>query len=392
MGQAVAGPAWPIAEKLRQGGALSAAELVRLVRHRTPELAEYLAKAARAACEAVYGDALFARGLIEVSNICRNDCYYCGIRRSNRSVGRYRLAPEDVLACAEEGWRAGFRTFVLQGGEDAALTDAWLCAVVEGLKAAHPGCAITLSVGERSLESYRRLRAAGADRYLLRHETATAAHYRQLHPRSLTLEGRMACLQALREAGFAVGAGFMVGSPGQTAAHLAADLVFVQQFRPEMCGIGPFVPHHATPFATHPAGSVELTCYLLSIIRLMNPAVLLPATTALEALDAEGRGRAVRAGANVVMPNLSPPAVQGSYQLYDNKPAGGEAAQQLWDALACKARGWGKRLVEDRGDPAPAGVAGPSSAGGGGFVSPGTAPAHGCPSSPCSISQKLKEA
>lgn len=405
MGQAVAGPAWPIAEKLRQGDALSAAELELLVRHRTPELAEYLAKAARAACEAVYGDALFARGLIEISNICRNDCYYCGIRRSNRSVGRYRLAPEDVLACAEEGWQAGFRTFVLQGGEDAALTDAWLCAVVGALKAAHPGCAVTLSVGERSPESYRCLRAAGADRYLLRHETATAAHYRQLHPRPLTLEARLACLQALREAGFAVGAGFMVGSPGQTATHLAADLAFLQRFRPEMCGIGPFVPHHATPFAAQPAGSVELTCYLLSIIRLMNPAVLLPATTALEALDPEGRRRAVRAGANVVMPNLSPPAVQGSYQLYDNKPAGGEAAQRLWDALAQKARSWGKRLVEDRGDPAavpvgaaalvgapvlaaalaPAGVPVPAS-----IAASAAAPAR--PSSPDPISPYPKEA
>lgn len=351
MTETVAGEAWLAAEKLCQGHRLTAAQFECLVRNRTPQLAEHLAQAAQRACRAVYGDALLARGLIEISNYCRNDCYYCGIRRSNRQCRRYRLSAEEVLACADDGWRAGFRTFVLQGGEDPAATDEWLCQLVQRLKQAHPDCAITLSLGERSAKSYQRLRDAGADRYLLRHETATAAHYRQLHPSQMTLENRMACLEALRQAGFAVGAGFMVESPGQTAAHLAADLAFIQRFRSEMCGIGPFVPHHATPFAGQPAGSVELTCYLLSIIRLMNPAVLLPATTALEALDPRGRAQAVRAGANVVMPNLSPPAVQGSYQLYDGKPAGGASAQQLWDELQQRARQWGKRLVVDRGDP-----------------------------------------
>ena len=252
--------------KLVSEHTLSLDEYAALIDARTSALADELAGRARETCEAAYGDAVFARGLIEFTNVCKNDCYYCGIRRSNRACERYRLAPEQILACADAGWQAGFRTFVLQGGEDPAATDEWLAGVVADLKAAYPGCAVTLSVGERSRESYRHLRAAGADRYLLRHETATAAHYRQLHPAAMTLQRRMACLSDLREAGFAVGAGFMVGSPFQTTEHLAADLAFIQEFRPEMCGIGPFVPHRDTPFAAEAPGTVELTCYLLSLV------------------------------------------------------------------------------------------------------------------------------
>ena len=240
---------------------------------------------------------------------------------------------------------------MLQGGEDPAATDEWLAGVVGNLKAAHPGCAVTLSVGERSQESYERLRAAGADRYLLRHETATAAHYRQLHPAAMTLQRRMACLSALREAGFAVGAGFMVGSPFQTAERLAADLAFVQEFRPEMCGIGPFVPHRDTPFAAESPGTVELTCYLLSLIRLAHPTVLLPATTALEALDPRGREKGILAGANVVMPNLTPPKHQGDYALYDGKPRSSAGAARKWADLAAQLEPLGRRLVVDRGNP-----------------------------------------
>ena len=249
--------------KLVSEHTLSLDEYAALIDARTSALADELAGRARETCEAAYGDAVFARGVSEFTNGCKNDCYYCGIRRSNRACERYRLAPEQILACADAGWQAGFRTFVLQGGEDPAATDEWLAGVVADLKAAYPGCAVTLSVGERSRESYRHLRAAGADRYLLRHETATAAHYRQLHPAAMTLQRRMACLSDLREAGFAVGAGFMVGSPFQTTEHLAADLAFIQEFRPEMCGIGPFVPHRDTPFAAEAPGTVELTCYLL---------------------------------------------------------------------------------------------------------------------------------
>ena len=236
--------------------------------------------------------------------------------------------------------------------------------LIGALKAAHPGCAVTLSVGERSRESYRHLRAAGADRYLLRHETATAAHYRQLHPAAMTLQRRMACLSDLREAGFAVGAGFMVGSPFQTTEHLAADLAFIQEFRPEMCGIGPFVPHRDTPFAAEAPGTVELTCYLLSLVRLAHPTVLLPATTALEALDPRSREKGILAGANVVMPNLSPPERQGDYALYDGKPRSSADAARKWADLAARLEPLGRRLVEDRGDPAAAwaSVVGPAAA------------------------------
>lgn len=228
-----------LVDKLAREHALSQDEYAVLIDGRTPALADELAGRAREACEAVYGNAVFARGLIEFTNICKNDCYYCGIRRGNGACERYRLTREQILACADAGWRAGFRTFVLQGGEDPAVTDEWLAELIGALKAAHPGCAVTLSVGERSAESYRRLRAAGADRYLLRHETATPSHYERLHPAGMTLGRRMARLSDLRGAGFAVGAGFMVGSPFQTTEMLAADLAFIRRFRPEMCGIGP---------------------------------------------------------------------------------------------------------------------------------------------------------
>lgn len=353
-----------LVDKLAREHALSQDEYAMLIDGRTPALADELAGRAREACEAVYGNAVFARGLIEFTNICKNDCYYCGIRRSNGACERYRLTREQILACADAGWRAGFRTFVLQGGEDPAVTDEWLAELIGALKAAHPGCAVTLSVGERSREIYRHLRAAGADRYLLRHETATAAHYRQLHPAAMTLQRRMACLSDLREAGFAVGAGFMVGSPFQTTEHLAADLAFIQEFRPEMCGIGPFVPHRDTPFAAETPGTVELTCYLLSLVRLAHPTVLLPATTALEALDPRSREKGILAGANVVMPNLSPPERQGDYALYDGKPRSSADAARKWADLAARLEPLGRRLVEDRGDPAAAwaSVVGPAAA------------------------------
>lgn len=321
-----------------------------LVRSFSPALAAYAAERAVAARREVYGDEVFIRGLIEVSSHCRNDCRYCGLRRSNRSAARYRLAPKVILACCDAGYDLGFRTFVLQGGEDPALTDAVVCDVVSHIKAAHPDCAVTLSLGERSRESYQALHDAGADRYLLRHETADAAHYARLHPAGLTLERRLACLRDLREIGYQVGCGFMVGSPGQTPATLAEDLKLVEELRPEMCGIGPFVPHHATPFAEEPAGSVALTCYLLSLLRLIDPRLLLPATTALATLDPRGRERGVLAGANVAMPNLSPMDAREKYELYDNKAhAGSEAAEGLAE-LRRRMKSVGCRVVVDRGD------------------------------------------
>ena len=329
---------------------LSLGQYEELVGSYTPELAEYAAKRAVAARRVVYGDDVFIRGLIEISSYCRNDCLYCGLRRSNQSAERYRLSPETILACCERGYELGFRTFVLQGGEDAALADTLLCKIVSAIKAAHPDCAVTLSLGERTRASYQALFDAGADRYLLRHETADHAHYARLHPSELTLEHRLACLRDLLEIGYQVGCGFMVGSPGQTASTLAKDLKLVEELRPAMCGIGPFVPHHATPFAGEPAGSVALTCYLLSLLRLIEPSLLLPATTALGTLDEHGRERGMLAGANVVMPNLSPMDVRKKYELYDNKAhAGSEAAEGLAELRRSMGE-IGCRVVVDRGD------------------------------------------
>ena len=340
-----------LADKLCEQRSLSAGEYERLIDGRTPQLEERLARVAVGECERVYGDAVFVRGLIEFTNYCKNDCLYCGIRRSNGECRRYRLSTEQILACAEEGYGLGFRTFVLQGGEDPAATDEWLCSLIVEIKKMHPDCAVTLSVGERSRESYERLREAGADRYLLRHETASREHYRQLHPAEMSYDNRHRCLRDLRELGYTVGIGFMVGSPYQTPADLAADLKLIEEFRPEMCGIGPFVPHHATPFARFPQGSADLTCFLLSLIRIIQPNILLPATTALGTIDDAGREKGMLSGANVVMPNLSPAQVRADYELYDGKICTGEEAAECRGCLGARMVSIGRRIVVDRGDP-----------------------------------------
>ena len=342
-----------LVERLAAEHALAGEEYAWLVSHLDAETREALAEHARAAREPIYGHEVFVRGLIEFSSYCKNDCLYCGIRASNRECSRYRLTSEQILECADAGYELGFRTFVLQSGEDPWYTDERLCSVVAALKAAHEDCAITLSVGERTRESYARLREAGADRYLLRHETADAAHYASLHPESMSFERRMACLHDLRELGYAVGVGFMVGSPGQTPETLAADLAFIERFQPEMCGIGPFVPHHATPFANEPAGTLEQTLGLLSIIRLIKPNVLLPATTALGTIDPRGRELGMEAGANVVMPNLSPTGVRAKYLLYDGKICTGDEAAECRRCLEMRMKSIGYTVVTGRGDPRP---------------------------------------
>ncbi len=338
-------------ERLARERRLSAAEYVELIEGRDDEAAALLAAHAVRVRKAVYGNRVFIRGLLEISNYCKNDCYYCGLRRGNRNCARYRLTPDEIFACARRGYDLGFRTFVLQSGEDAALTDALLCDLVSRLKAEFPDCAVTLSLGERSDESYRALKDAGADRYLLRHETADPAHYAQLHPREMSFDNRMRCLRTLRALGYQVGCGFMVGSPGQTARQLAADLQFVERFQPEMCGIGPFLPQHDTPFGDRPAGSAALTCYLLSILRLICPGLLLPATTALGTAAPDGRERGILAGANVVMPNLSPPAAREKYTLYDGKIHTGAEDAAHKTELERRIRAIGYKIVTDRGDP-----------------------------------------
>lgn len=312
--------------------------------------AEYLRARAETVRRRVYGNSVYIRGLIEISNICRNDCYYCGIRRSNTRCSRYRLTEEEILSCCRKGWELGFRTFVLQGGEDPHFTDGRLESLIGEIKRRWPHCAVTLSLGERSRESYRRLKAAGADRYLLRHETATAEHYAKLHPEELTLKNRLECLENLRDAGFQVGCGFMVGSPYQTPQHIAADLKFISDFKPDMCGVGPFIPHGDTPFGEFPAGSADLTCKLLSMIRLIHPTVLLPATTALGTVSGDGRERGMLAGANVVMPNLSPESARHKYELYKGKlHSGSEAAENLAE-LKGRMENIGYRVVADVGN------------------------------------------
>lgn len=339
-----------LVEKLITEHKLTLDEYEHLIENRTSEVAEYLATEAVRFRKGIYGESVFIRGLIEISNICKNDCYYCGIRKSNAKCERYRLTREEILECCREGYDLGFRTFVFQGGEDAFFTDEWLEELVCSIKAEHPDCAVTLSLGERSRESYQRLYDAGADRYLLRHETADEEHYALLHPKEQTLDDRMNCLQNLKEIGYQVGCGFMVGSPYQTSSHLAKDLKFIEEFQPDMCGIGPFIPHKDTPFVFEVAGSVELTCYLLSIIRLIKPNILLPATTALGSLTEDGREKGILAGANVVMPNLSPASVRKKYMLYNNKVSDGAESAQSRKILEEKMASIGYRVVTDRGD------------------------------------------
>lgn len=298
----------------------------------------------------IYGNRVFIRGLIEFTNYCKNDCYYCGIRRSNHCADRYRLTKDEILSCTDTGYELGFRTFVLQGGEDPYFTDARICELVSEIRQKHPDCAITLSIGEKSKESYKRYFDAGADRYLLRHETANGTHYRRLHPDELSLEHRKQCLWDLKEIGYQVGCGFMVGSPGQTTETLYEDLQFIRELMPHMVGIGPFIPQKDTPFAREPAGTMEQTLRLLSIIRLIHPHVLLPATTALGTIHPKGRELGIQSGANVVMPNLSPVDVRDKYKLYDNKICTGDEAAECRFCMENRMKSIGYQVVVSRGD------------------------------------------
>ena len=317
-------------KKLSCGEILTKSQFKDLIDAYTPENAEKLAFLANEKRQQIFSNNIYVRGLIEFTNYCKNNCYYCGIRRDNKNVTRYRLSKEDILLCCDKGYKLGFRTFVLQGGEDNFFTDDKLCEIISEIKNLYPDCAVTLSMGERTLESYQKLFNAGADRYLLRHETANCEHYSSLHPKELTLSNRMECLENLKNIGYQVGCGFMVGSPNQTNDFLAEDLYFLQNFKPHMVGIGPFIPQKDTPFANKTAGTLEKTLYLLSIIRLMLPDVLLPATTALGTIHPKGRELGILSGANVIMPNLSPEIVRGKYTLYDNKLyTGDEAAENL---------------------------------------------------------------
>jgi biotin synthase len=336
--------------ELRREGMLPAAELVALLATITPEEAPLLYAEAREVREQAYGKDVYLRGLIEFSSYCRNDCLYCGLRRSNAHAERYRLSEERILSCCEKGYELGFRTFVLQSGEDLSYTDDDICDLVSKIRAAHPDCAVTLSIGEKPRESYERYFEAGAERYLLRQETSNPWHYGRLHPAELSLANRKRCLDDLKDIGYQVGCGIMVGSPCQTWDFVVEDLLYMKAFRPHMVGIGPFIPHKDTPFAHEPAGTLEDTLHLLSVIRLMLPDVLLPATTALGTIHPQGREMGLLAGANVVMPNLSPSDVRGKYLLYDGKICTGDEAAECRACMARRCASVGYQVRVSRGD------------------------------------------
>ena len=337
-------------DRLRWERTLRPEEFRQLLTECDAELLRYINKQAQEVSLLHFGNKIYIRGLIEISNCCRNNCYYCGIRKGNPNIERYRLTQESILDCCKQGYESGFRTFVLQGGEDPVLTDDKIERIVTNIRQEYPDCAITLSLGEKSRNTYERFFKAGANRYLLRHETYNEAHYQQLHPAEMSGKRRLQCLQDLKDIGYQTGTGIMVGSPGQTVEHIIEDLLFIEKLRPEMIGIGPFIPHHDTPFKDEPAGSVELTLVLLAVLRLLFPHVLLPATTALGTLAPGGRLLGIKAGANVIMPNLSPQNVRGKYLLYDNKLHTGAEAAEALNELQREVASIGYRIVSARGD------------------------------------------
>lgn len=336
--------------KLSENRTLDIDEYVYLLENRSTDSKRYITKKAVEIRESIYGKKVFIRGLIEISNICKNDCLYCGIRKSNGNCLRYRLSPDEIIECCKNGYALGFRTFVLQGGEDGFFTDSVLCGIIREIKTLFPDCAVTLSLGERSFESYEKLKIAGADRYLLRHEAVNGKLYTELHPENMSLKNRLSCLDNLKKLGYQVGCGFMVGAPYQTNRHIAEDLKYIENLKPDMCGIGPFIPHKCTPLRSFNGGSVKLTCFLLSIIRLIHPPILLPSTTALGTISPDGREKGLLSGANVVMPNLSPQSAREKYELYNNKlNTGAENAYNL-NELREKISSIGYEIVTERGD------------------------------------------
>ena len=337
-------------DKLEKKQILSEEEFIFLIENRDDESSEYLSRKAKNLTNEIFGNSVYIRGLIEFTNYCKNNCYYCGIRAANKSADRYRLDKNEILDCCKEGYDLGFRTFVLQGGEDPYYTDDMMVNIISSIKNEYPDCALTLSFGEKSYETYLKYYNAGCDRYLLRHETGCNDHYKKLHPKLLSLDNRKECLFKLKEIGFQTGTGFMVGSPFQTPSCLAKDLLFISELKPEMVGIGPFIPHHTTPFADEMGGTIELTTFMIGLLRLMSPYALLPSTTAVGTIDPKGREKAILGGANVLMPNLSPIAVRNKYLLYDNKICTGDEAAQCRGCLEKRLEAIGYKTVVNRGD------------------------------------------
>lgn len=337
-------------QKLYDTGNLSDEELKTLIADENENTAAYLASRADEIRRKYYGNKVFLRGLIEISSYCKNDCFYCGIRRSCKSAERYRLDRQQILDCAEIGYRLGLRTFVMQGGEDAFFNDDFMCGIISQLRTKYPDCAITLSLGERSLESYEKMKGAGADRYLLRHETASEELYKKIHPDEMRLDNRIKCLYNLKRTGYQTGSGFMVGVPNQTIDHIIEDIRFLQKLQPQMIGIGPFIPHWDTPFRNEKGGTLELTLRLLGILRLMFPKVLLPATTALGSISENGRILGLKTGCNVIMPNISPEDARKKYNLYDNKLISGSETAEGISLLRQEIEAAGYTVADERGD------------------------------------------
>ena len=339
-----------IIERIASGKELSVKEWIQAIDCDDPGYAEELKAAASDTRDRIYGKKVFARGLIEFTSYCRNDCYYCGLRRSNRDALRYRLSYDCIMDTAEAGYRAGFRTFVLQGGEDSYFTDERLIMIVRGIKERYPDAAVTLSVVERSFESYKALKDAGADRYLLRHETADSVHYRKLHPDDMSQKNRIRCLHDLKELGYQTGAGMMVGSPGSSSRTLAEDMVFLSSLKPEMVGIGPFIPHSSTPFRDEKRGSVDLTLRMVSLVRLALPHAMIPSTTALATASSDGQLQGILHGANVIMPDITPQSERSKYMIYDGKKITGDEAGENLRQIAEGMESIGYELSMERGD------------------------------------------
>jgi biotin synthase len=338
-----------IIDKLYLENNLEEQELLALLNNMTVDDKAYLIEKAHDTRMKSYGDIVFMRGLIEFTNYCKRNCRYCGIRAGNRLADRYRLSLEEIMEACTEGYELGYRTFVLQGGEDDFYTDEKIVEIVKTIKHKYTDCAITLSVGEKSYESYKKYYDAGADRYLMRHETASKELYESLHP-GMSFENRRKCLKDLKDIGFQVGAGFMVGLPGQSNEDYVKDLMFLKELEPHMVGIGPFIPHKDTPLAVENGGTVETTEIMLAITRLLLPMVLLPATTALGSIDPMGREKGIKAGANVVMPNLSPTSVRKKYALYDGKICTGDEAAECRMCIEGRITRAGFSIDMSRGD------------------------------------------
>lgn len=337
-------------DKLEKEHMLTVDEFTYILDNVSDDDREYIRSVAQRIAKSKFGNKVYTRGIVEFSNICKNDCYYCGIRKSNKNFDRYRLTKEQILDCCEAGYEYGYRTFVLQSGEDLYFTDEIMCDIVSAIRKKFPDCAITLSIGERSKESYQKLFDAGANRYLLRHETANKELYEKLHPSFMSFDNRMQCLRDLKDIGYQVGAGMMIGAPYQTLRNLAEDLVFLGEFKPHMVGTGPFIPHKDTDFRNEKTGTLEMVLLCLSLVRIMLPNVLLPATTALGTINPIGREKGVLAGANVIMPNLSPTEVRKNYLLYDNKICVNDVSSQCKNCINARMVKIGYEVEVSRGD------------------------------------------